>query len=58
LRVWRKTRIGPASADGVCVSLFRGKYIDHGKPVESGKPGFEHKKLDADAGIQRGLNVT
>ncbi|HEV3116323.1 MAG TPA: hypothetical protein VGY58_04675 [Gemmataceae bacterium] len=35
--------------------LFRGKYIDHGKPVEFDKPGFEHKKLDADAGLRSSL---
>jgi hypothetical protein len=37
-------------------TLFRGKYIDHGKPVEFDKPGFERKKLDADSGL--GLKVT
>jgi hypothetical protein len=28
------------------------------KPVEFDNPGFEHKKLDADAGLELGLKVT
>ena len=35
---------------------FHGKYMDHGKTVEFDKPGFQHKSLDADAGITGGLS--
>ena len=30
-------------------TLFRGKYMDHGKEVEFDKSGFEHKSIDIDA---------
>lgn len=36
-------------------TLFRGKYVDHGKTVDFGTPGYEHKKLDADAGLGSSL---
>ena len=36
--------------------LFRGKYMDHGKEVEFDKPGYEHKKIDVDAGLLTGLS--
>jgi hypothetical protein len=36
--------------------VFRGKYFDHGKTVEFTKPGFEHKSLDADAGIAQSFD--
>jgi hypothetical protein len=32
-------------------TLFRGKYADHGKTVDFDHPGFEHKKIDFDAGF-------
>lgn len=37
-------------------SLFRGKYMDRGKEVEFDKPGYEHKKLDVDAGLLTSLS--
>ena len=36
--------------------VFRGKYFDHGKTIEFTKPGFEHKSLDADAGITQSFD--
>ena len=36
--------------------LFRGKYMDRGKEVEFDKPGYEHKKIDIDAGLLIGLS--
>ena len=30
-------------------TLFRGKYVAHGKEVEFDKPGYEHKSIDIDA---------
>jgi hypothetical protein len=32
-------------------TLFRGKYVDHGKTVNFDTPGYEHKKIDADASL-------
>jgi hypothetical protein len=37
-------------------SLFRGKYMDHGKEVAFDKPGYEHKKIDVDAGLLTSLS--
>ncbi len=36
-------------------TLFRGKYFDRGKTVEFDEPGFEHKKIDLDADLVKGL---
>ncbi|HYL72638.1 MAG TPA: hypothetical protein VEU96_00450 [Bryobacteraceae bacterium] len=32
-------------------TLFRGKYLDHGKEVAFDEPGFEHKGVDVDADL-------
>ncbi len=32
-------------------TLFRGKYLDHGKEVAFDEPGFEHKGIDVDADL-------
>jgi hypothetical protein len=37
-------------------TLFRGKYFDHGKTMEFDQPGFEHKKIDLDAGLVGSLS--
>ena len=36
-------------------TLFRGKYMDHGKEVEFDKPGYEHKSIDIDADFARSM---
>jgi hypothetical protein len=36
-------------------TLFRGKYMDHGKEVEFDKSGFEHKSIDIDADFAKSL---
>jgi hypothetical protein len=36
-------------------TLFRGKYVDHGKEVEFDKPGYEHKSIDIDADFARSM---
>ena len=36
-------------------TLFRGKYMDHGKEVEFEKPGYEHKSIDIDADFARSM---
>jgi hypothetical protein len=36
-------------------TLFRGKYLDHGKEVAFDKPGFEHKNVDIDADLANDL---
>lgn len=35
--------------------LFHGRYMDRGKEVEFDQPGYEHKKIDIDAGFVTGL---
>ncbi len=34
-------------------TLFRGKYVAHGKEIEFDKPGFEHKSIDIDADLAK-----
>jgi len=36
-------------------TLFRGKYLSHGKEIEFDKPGFEHKSIDIDADFAKSL---
>jgi hypothetical protein len=36
-------------------TLFRGKYVDHGKEVAFDKPGYEHKSIDIDADFARSM---
>jgi hypothetical protein len=36
-------------------TLFRGKYMAHGKEIEFDKPGFEHKSIDIDADFAKSL---
>jgi len=36
-------------------TLFRGKYVDHGKEVAFDTPGYEHKGVDLDADIAHDL---
>jgi hypothetical protein len=36
-------------------TLFRGKYLDHGKEVAFDKPGLEHKNVDIDAELANEL---
>lgn len=36
-------------------TLFRGKYVDHGKEIEFDQPGFEHKSIDIDADFAKSL---
>jgi hypothetical protein len=44
-------------AEGVKRELvhFTGKYVDHGREIPVSEPGQEHKKIDIDAGIAKGL---
>jgi hypothetical protein len=36
-------------------TLFRGKYLTHGKEIPFDKPGFEHKSIDIDADFAKSL---
>ncbi|MBZ5611980.1 MAG: hypothetical protein LAP38_27275 [Acidobacteriia bacterium] len=36
-------------------TVFRGKYFDHGKTVEFDQPGYEHRKMDIDANLVKGV---
>ncbi len=36
-------------------TLFRGKYVDHGKEVAFDEPGYEHKGVDIDADLGNSL---